>query len=244
MNRQKPISALRGAAQARGRRRDWLVPASLLLLAAVPAIGGIYRVLHLSLGGEITPANQRFFDGPASILLHGVSCAVFAFTGAFQFTAGGRPRGRLHRARGMLFIPSALIVALTGLWMEATYELPAHDGALLSVFRVVFGAGMIVTTLLGVRSLVRQRFAAHGAWMMRTYAIGMGAGTQVLLLGPWMALAGEPDVWTRGWLMGAGWVINLLFVEWVLRRRARRWAGPAAPSASMDAHPDQELRPS
>ncbi len=202
-------------------RRAWLVPASLLLLAAVPALGGVYRVLHLSLGGEVTAANQRFFDAPVPVLLHGVACALFAFLGAFQFTGGARRRPRRHRLRGAIFVPSALVVALTGLWMEASYDLPAHDGALLTVFRVLFGSAMLATTLLGVRALLRRRFARHGAWMMRTYAIGMGAGTQVVVVLPWMLLIGEPDVQQRGWLMGAGWAINVLFVEWVLWRRAR-----------------------
>jgi hypothetical protein len=152
------------------------VPASLLLLAAVPALGGIYRVLHLSLGGEATPANQRFFDAPTPVVLHGVACALFVFLGAFQFTPGSRRNPRRHRLRGMLFVPSALVVATTGLWMEAYYELPAYDGDLLSVFRAVFGTAMIATTLLGVRAL----------------------------------------------LMGAGWTVNVAFVEWILHRRARR----------------------
>ena len=211
-----------GARAARRPRREWLVPAALLLLAAVPAGGGVYRVLHLSFGGEVTPANQRFFDAPTPVVLHGVACALFATLGAFQFTAGSHRRPRRHRLRGAIFVPSALVVATTGLWMEAFYDLPAYDGDLLTVFRVVFGTAMIATTLLGVRALLRRDFARHGAWMMRTYAIGMGAGTQVLVLLPWMLLVGETDVFQRALLMGAGWAINVAFVEWILHRRARR----------------------
>ena len=204
------------------------MPASLLLLAAVPVIGGIYRVLHLSLGGEVTPANERFFDAPVPMLLHGVSCSLFGILGAFQFTAGSRRKPRRHRMRGAIFVPSALVAAVTGLWMEATYDLPPHDGELLSFFRAFFGTAMVATTLLGVRALLQRDFARHGAWMMRTYAIGMGAGTQVVVFLPWMLLVGQPDVTQRAWLMGAGWAINVAFAEWVLHRNARR--KPARPS--------------
>ncbi len=197
------------------------MPASLLLLAAVPALGGVYRVLHLSFGGEVTPANQRFFDAPVPVALHGVACALFAFLGAFQFTAGSRRRPKRHRLRGAIFVPSALVVATTGLWMEAFYDLPAYDGELLSVFRVIFGTAMIATTLSGIRALLRQEYARHGACMMRTYAIGMGAGTQVLILLPWTLLNGQPDAFMKAWLMGAGWVVNVVFVEWILHRKAR-----------------------
>ncbi len=211
-----------GSRDARPNRREWLLPASLLLLAAVPVIGGIYRVLHLSFGGEVTPANQRFFDAPTPVVLHGVACALFATLGAFQFSAGSRRRPQLHRLRGAIFVPSALVVATTGLWMEAFHKLPAHDGELLSLFRAFFGTAMIATTLLGVRALLRRDYPQHGAWMMRTYAIGMGAGTQVVVLLPWMLLVGQPGVFQRAWLMGASWTINVAFVEWILHRRARR----------------------
>lgn len=209
------------------------MPTLLLLLAAVPVTGGIYRVLHLGLGGEATPANQRFFDAPVPIVLHGVACTLFAVLGAFQFTKGARRKPQRHRLRGMLFVPSALVVAVTGLWMEATYDLPAHDGELLSVFRALFGTAMLGTTLLGVRALVRRDFRRHGAWMMRTYAIGMGAGTQVLVFLPWALLVGPADVTQRAWLMCAGWGINVAFVEWVLRRREQRGARTSSGGPSI-----------
>lgn len=219
-------SAPASGAPADHGRREWLVPAALLLLSLVPAGGGVYRVLEVALGGEVTPANARFFDAPTPVVLHGVGCVLFAVLGAFQFAPGARRNLRRHRLRGVIFIPSAIVVAVTGLWMEATYELPAHDGALLSVFRGIFGVGMIATTVLGVRALLARRFAEHGAWMMRTYAIGMGAGTQAVVLLPWMVLVGDPGALERALLMGAGWGINVAFVEWILRRKARR-AAPA-----------------
>lgn len=211
-----------GEHDARRDRRAWLVPTSLLLLAAVPALGGIYRVLHLATGGEVTPANQRFFDAPLPVMLHGVSCALFAFLGAFQFTSGARRNQRRHRLRGTLFLPSALVVAVTGLWMEAFYDLPASDGTLLSIFRILFSAAMIATTLLGARALLRREFKRHGAWMMRTYAIGMGAGTQVIVFILWALLVGPTDIMQRAWLMGSSWAINVAFVEWILFRKRQR----------------------
>ena len=45
--------------------------------------------------------------------------------------------------------------------------------------------------------------------MMRGYAIGLGAGTQVLTNVPWLLAFGAPGEFTRALLMAAGWVINL-----------------------------------
>ncbi|MEO0660958.1 MAG: DUF2306 domain-containing protein [Planctomycetota bacterium] len=225
--------AASSSAPPRTSRRAWLVPASLIVLGLVPALGGVYRVFDLSTG-EASPSSQRFFDDPVPMLLHGVASALFVFLGAFQFTAASRRNTRRHRMRGMVFVPCALIAAATGLWMEAPYELPPHDGPLLSVFRHVFGAAMLATTLLGVRALVRRRYRAHGAWMMRTYAIGMGAGTQVVVFVLYGLLGGELDVERRAWLMGAAWALNLLFVEWILRRPGRGTS--AAPPEIEPAH--------
>jgi hypothetical protein len=54
---------------------------------------------------------------------------------------------------------------------------------------------------------------------MRGYAIGLGAGTQALTQLPWVLIFGQPDELTRAMLMGAGWVINLAVVAWIIRKR-------------------------
>lgn len=96
-----------------------------------------------------------------------------------------------------------LAAALTGLWMTLAYPWPEGDGAVLYGIRLVFGS-------------------AHGAWMMRGYAIGLGAGTQVLTHLPWFILVGRPGESSRAFLMGAGWVINALVAEWIIRRKQAR----------------------
>ena len=58
----------------------------------------------------------------------------------------------------------------------------------------------------------------HRAWMIRGYAIGMGAGTQFLVFVTVGLIAGEPDVTTTIILMGAAWVVNLVVAEIAIRR--------------------------
>jgi hypothetical protein len=55
--------------------------------------------------------------------------------------------------------------------------------------------------------------------MMRGYAIGLGAGTQVFTHLPWILFFGVPDELTRALLMAAGWVINIIVVEWIIRKQ-------------------------
>jgi hypothetical protein len=102
--------------------------------------------------------------------------------------------------------------------MTVLYPLPAQDGPLLEAFRIVFGLGMAASLVLAVAMIRRGDVARHRAWMLRGYAIGMGAGTQVLTNVPWVLLVGPPDGVIRALLMAAGWVINLAVAEHLIRR--------------------------
>ena len=63
-----------------------------------------------------------------------------------------------------------------------------------------------------------QSFEMTPQVLLRAYAIGMGAGTQVLTFIPWALLVGPTDEASRAVLMGAGWVINIVIAEMIIRR--------------------------
>ena len=111
--------------------------------------------------------------------------------------------------------------------MSQFYKLPSTDGELLYVFRLIFGMGMVLSIVLGAFAARRKDYASHGNWMMRGYAIGMGAGTQVFTHLPWLLFFGVPDEFTRAMLMGAGWAINLAVVEWIIYKKQVAKAQPA-----------------
>jgi uncharacterized membrane protein len=203
------------------RRSDWLVPTLLVLLSLVPAIAGTARLAQLA-GGAETPASARFFAQPIPVVLHILVVIPYSILGAFQFSAGFRRRNRpWHRAAGRVLGVFGLVTALTGLWMAHFYPWPEGDGTGLYVLRLVFGTAMAVSIVLGIDAVRRRNFPAHGAWMTRAYAIGLGAGTQVLTHLPWFILLGKPGESARTVLMGAGWVLNVIVAEWVIRRGER-----------------------
>jgi uncharacterized membrane protein len=185
-------------------------------------VAGAFRLTELTGGAEVTPANARFFGSPLPVVLHIVSASVYAILGAFQFsTAFRRRRPGWHRMAGRLLVPAGLLVALAALWMTLFYPRPAGDGDLLSAFRLLFGSAMIVSIILGFTSIRRRDVPQHRAWMMRGYAIGLGAGTQALTLMAGGLIAGPPSELSRALLMAAGWVINLAVAEWAIRRQLR-----------------------
>ena len=203
-------------------RAEWLVPAGLIALTLVPALFGVVRLNEIAAGAEMTAANERFLTAPLPIVLHILVVIPYCIVGAFQFPAVFRKRHRAwHRAAGRVLAPLGLIAALTGLWMTLSYAWPPGDGVALYWTRLVVGSAMFVFIMLALFAVRRRNFSTHGAWMMRAYALGIGAGTQVLTHLPWFVLFGKPGEGPRAMLMGAAWAINLGVAEWIIRARSR-----------------------
>jgi len=213
-------------------RHEWLAVAGLILLSLVPVAAGASRLTQLTTGA-VTADNTRFFDSPVPVVVHIVSVTVFSLLGALQFAPSLR-RHRWHRRAGRIVAPAGLLTALSGMWMALFYTLPAHDGEAVLVMRLVLGTAMAASIVIAFVAIRNGDVRTHSAWMTRAYAIGMGAGTQVFTLLPWTLIAGPPDETTHAVLMGAGWGINLVVAEIVIRRRAAR-AGRASPPSGRSA---------
>lgn len=215
-------------------RRDWLIPAGLIALSLVPAIAGTVRLAQLASGAAITPENARFFASPLPVLLHIPAVVVYSMLGALQFSPGFRRRHRgWHRASGRLLAPLGLVVALTGLWMTVFYPWKPGDGQIVYVERLIVGTAMVLSIGLGLDAIRRRDFASHGDWMTRAYAIGLGAGTQVLTHLPWFILVDlTPGKLPRGVMMGAGWAINMVVAEWIIRGGRALASGAAMTSTA------------
>jgi uncharacterized membrane protein len=218
------------------RRLGWWIPALLILLSLVPAVAGAARLAQLATGAE-TAENARFFAQPIPVVLHILVVIPYTMVGAFQFAPGFRRRWRpWHRAAGRVLAMFGLVAALTGLWMAHFYPWPEGDGVGLYVQRLVFGTAMAASLVLAIAAVRRRDFVSHGAWMIRAYAIGLGAGTQVLTHLPWFLLVGKPGGSARTVLMGAGWVINVVVAEWLIRKDRRSLSRQDA-AASLSPRP-------
>ena len=205
-----------------------MVPAGLILLSVIPIAGGVFRLTQLFGDTPITPANARFSASPMPFMLHMVSVTLFAILGAFQFVPSlRRSRHGWHRIAGRILIPCGLVVALSGLWMTLFYPWPAGDGVIMYGLRLLFGSAMLASILLGVAAIWRRDYTRHGDWMLRGYAIGMGAGTQALVLMAGEMIVGPPSMLSRAMLMGAAWIINLAVAEWIIHRRSAPLVRPA-----------------
>ena len=203
------------------KRIDWTVPVLLLVLSIVPVLAGLVRLVGLVEGSPIKADNARFFAAPLPIVIHLLSATLFCVLGAFQFASEIRRHSPAwHRIAGRLLVPCGLLASLTGIWMTVTYPIDSgQQGALLFSARILFGSAMMLSLVLSLAAILRLDIALHRAWMIRAYAIGQGAGTQVLVFMPWMLMSGAPSGLLRDILMSIAWVINLALAEWIVRRQ-------------------------
>jgi uncharacterized membrane protein len=208
---------------AKKMRVVWRVPAGLILLSIIPLIFGIVRLNQLINGAEITPDNARFFASPSPVVIHIIAATVYALLGAFQFVSRLWQRGlKWHRWVGRLLVPFGLLVGFSGLWMTLFYPYLEGPSDLLYVLRLFFGSAMVLSIIIGFISIRRRDVNQHKAWMTRAYAIGMGAGTQVLTGMAGALVLGKPNEFENALLMGAAWVINLAVAEWSIRQDSAR----------------------
>ena len=199
---------------------SWRVPLVLGLLSLIPVVAGSLRLLEIAGGPQLLPTNPRIDASPAPLVLHVVGAAIYAVLGAFQFPARLRRRHPAwHRRSGRILVGAGLVVAGSGLWMTLFYP-GAPGGALLWALRLLVSSVMAACLVLGFSAIRRRDIPVHRAWMIRAYALGVGAGTQAFTQGIGESLCGTTDLSTA-LSLGSGWALNAAVAEWVTRRPGR-----------------------
>ncbi len=200
--------------------REWIWASMLIALSLIPVLAGVVRLGELATGAQITIENARFFEAPIPVALHIVSATIYCILGAFQFLPSIRRNNPiLHKKSGRLLIICGLVSAVTGLWMTQFYAGTEYNSLALYWLRMLVGVTMISAICLGFAAILRRDFIHHSAWMTRAYALGLGAGTQVLTGLPLIIfqLGSDTTVFIH---MAAGWTINFIVAEWIIHKRA------------------------
>ncbi|MDB5097710.1 MAG: hypothetical protein JWM80_2131 [Cyanobacteria bacterium RYN_339] len=217
------------------KKDNWPLVGGLIFLCLVPVLAGFVRLLQLKVGGPVLPENARFVAAPLPVVMHILCGTLYGVLGAFQFSSSFRSQyPKWHRLVGKVLIGLGLVVAFSGMWMTLTYpivkvggpDLPARfDGLGVYVTRLLVGSAMAGSIVLGYVAVLKRDIPGHRAWMMRAYALAMGAGTQVFTHIPWFVFPSIHGEFARAVCMAAGWAINLAVAEWFIVRVVRR-AGP------------------
>lgn len=204
------------AARTRPRSSAWLV-AGLVFFSALPLTFGILRLLQLAGLSDLMPPASA---SAIALVGHILGALVYTLLGAIQFSPEIRRRWPAwHRVAGRLALVGAALVVSSALWLTAAYATPSVGGLVLAGFRVAAASAMAASIALGLAAILRRETARHRDWMIRAYALGLGAATQMLvLMVAEIVSGGAPTELYRALLMGVAWGINLMVAEWRIRR--------------------------
>lgn len=207
----------RGSAPRQRPKTGWLAIAGLLLLSALPVLGGVLRL------GEVRaePAGEMPLVTLIAIVGHIVAMSLFCIVGAFQFSPALQIRRGWHRIAGRVLIPAGIIAALASMWLAIFFGGPPEEYP-IAIVRLVFAVPMALFLVMSVRAITRRDFTAHGAWMTRAYAIAVTGGTQAIVILLWSIPFGDVDASGETWLVAVGFVINSVVAEVLIRQRAVR----------------------
>lgn len=85
---------------------------------------------------------------------------------------------------------------------------------------------MATTTImflyLGVYAVQSGDLYAHRVWMMRSFALSLGAGSQVFTHIPWFLFPSIRGEIARVIFMSLGWLINIVVAEWLISRKSHK----------------------
>jgi hypothetical protein len=204
---------------------DWRIRIGLLALSFVPLFADSVRVLQLSTGAAVTPNDARVVVSTLPVAMHIISASIYCVLGSFQFSPSmRRNRPNWHRISRWVLVPCGLLAVFSGLWMTQFNPIGidppvSFDGPALYAVRLLVGSAMALFLRLGVAAILRRDVPHHQAGMMRSYALGLGAGTQVLTHLPWFLLPITHGQLTRTLCMTARWAVNLAVAEWLISRQ-------------------------
>lgn len=192
----------------------FLLPAALLTLAFIPTLVALMRVVQVPTGS--LPADKLYLAStPISVVLHAACGAAFALFAPLQlFPTMRRSFPKLHRRAGWVLVMAGLAIALTGLVMVALQ--PFSATLTLRATRAVIGSAVIASLTLAITAIRHSDVQAHRAWMLRTYAMIMGAGTQALISLPILLTYGPVAPATQDLILALCWPLNLMVAEAVI----------------------------
>lgn len=152
----------------------------------------------------------------ASFYTHVFTSCFVLIAGFTQFSARILKRyPRVHRSMGWSYFLIVTMVSGPAAWVMALY---ANGGLPARTSFILLATLWISFTLLAGYYAWRKRFALHGAYMLRSYALTLSAITLRLYTYflDMTTQASPRDIYiTTAWL---AWVPNLILVEWLIRR--------------------------
>lgn len=194
-----------------------VVPAALYFGTLLTIILALMQVVQIPLGA-LPEDSLRLTAAPIWHFMHVLGGATFGILGPIQFSRVlMRKYGRLHRVMGRVFVAAGAMISLSSLsllWhFPDTYSVAMNGG------RLLFGIALGVALAMAMYTIRKRHFTGHRNWMIRAYAIGMGATAVTMVFFPIYAVTGEPPTGLVADIIFLGsWVACIVFAEGLIRR--------------------------
>jgi uncharacterized membrane protein len=203
---------------AKSRLTEALCVVVLFLVTAPVLTGTVDRMRNVLLGVPFEDwINARYYDNPFITALHLVPGFIMLTIAPVQFVSRIRSKYPfIHKALGWVFCLTGVICSLGLLWMVVVF--PALGGLMTQVVSFILVAALMIFLFLAIRAARRRSFQQHRAFMMRSYAIALSVSTARIFIEVSDFFFQMPFELTFVPASAAGVIVNLVAVEWIVRR--------------------------
>jgi hypothetical protein len=197
-------------------QRPMTLAVLLFIATLIPIISAPIRMFQI-LTDQLPADAIKFNAVPWALFLHSLGGMTFGILGPIQFSGAIKKRfGKFHRISGRIFVVAGMFLGLSAI--RLLIEFPNSSTWVLVTARAVAGLGMIIALTLALHAIINRDIVRHLNWMIRAYAIGMGAATIAFIQLPIFLIRGKA---LEGYLADIAfvlsWVINLTIAELVIR---------------------------
>ena len=194
-----------------------IVPVALYCATFLTIILALVQVVQIPLGA-LPEDSQRLTIVPVWHFMHVLGGATFGILGPIQFSRVLMGKyGLLHRITGRVFVASGAMIALSSLGL--LWHFPDPYSVAISGGRLLFGIALGVALAIAMRAIYKRDFICHRNWMIRAYAIGVGATAVTMVFFPIYLITGEPP---KGFVADiaflGSWIACIVFAEGLVRR--------------------------
>ena len=194
-----------------------VVPAALYFGTLLTILLALVQAVQIPLGA-LPEDSQRLSATPVWHFMHVLGGATFGLLGPIQFgRVLARRYGPLHRVMGRLFVTAGVMISLSSL--SLLWHFPDAYSMAINVGRLLFGVALVVALSLAVLAIRKRDFPRHRNWMIRAYAIGMGATAVTMVFFPIYVVTGAPPLGLAADIVFLGsWMACIIFAEALVRR--------------------------
>jgi uncharacterized membrane protein len=194
-----------------------VVPVALYFGTLLTILLALVQVVQIPLGA-LPEDSQRLGAAPVWHFMHVLGGAAFGILGPIQFGRALMPRyGLLHRMVGRVFVAAGAMISLSSLGL--LWRFPDTYSVAINTGRLLFGIGLGVALAIAMQAIYKRDFTRHRNWMIRAYAIGIGATAVTMVFFPIYLITGEPPKGLAADIAFLGaWTACVVFAEGLVRR--------------------------